>query len=677
LQGHAGLVARKHVPLNSLMAQSDQAQEKHSAPAGDVRQTIKTLRASTPIALADLMSIWRSHRAEQWSRSPEVYQLLGERILKQGEPLLAYDVINQGLATRPADVRLRQLQGLALARSGATDRAGRVLEQLRDENHANEETLGMLARTYKDRAAAAQDRHTAGKLLRLAAETYAQAHKLSGGYWTGINAATTALLIGKKDHAAKLAAAVRASCLAELKQVRGDKYWLFATLGEAALILRDLPQARDWYAQAGDLGRRRFGDLQSSRRNARLLLDYWKIESPEIERALQIPRIIVFAGHMIDQPARTAPRFPPRLEPAVAREIEKQIEAIGAGLGYASAACGSDILFLEAMLERGDEIVVVLPYEREEFIRDSVDLVPRSNWPERFDRVLEKASRVVMASPQRLEIGGVSYDYTNQLLLGLASIRAHQLNTELIPLAVWDRAPGDGAGGTADVIEQWSDAGLPVRIIDVLQLQRQSAAGGQTKTSRKRAKPKSRRTQGSDNFHSRVMSMLFADAVAFSKLTEQQVPLFVRHFLGGIGNLVAKTARTVIEKNTWGDGIYLVFSDVEAAGRLALDICDLVTTVKWDRHGLPKALNLRIGLHAGPVYEFTDPITNRISHSGTHVSRAARIEPITPAGQVYASEAFAALAAARRVRGFTCDYAGQTPMAKGYGTFPTYHVRRI
>ncbi len=52
-----------------------------------------------------------------------------------------------------ADVRLRQLQGLALARSGALERASEILEQLRAEKHADEETLGMLARTYKDRAA--------------------------------------------------------------------------------------------------------------------------------------------------------------------------------------------------------------------------------------------------------------------------------------------------------------------------------------------------------------------------------------------------------------------------------------------------------------------------------------------------------------------------------------------
>jgi class 3 adenylate cyclase len=104
-------------------------------------------------------------------------------------------------------------------------------------------------------------------------------------------------------------------------------------------------------------------------------------------------------------------------------------------------------------------------------------------------------------------------------------------------------------------------------------------------------------------------------------------------------------------------------------------LADLVTKTEWEKKGLRPELNLRIALHAGPVYEFDDPITKSITFSGTHVSRAARIEPITPPGQVYASEAFAALSAAKRTCDFTCDYVGQTPMAKGYGTLPTYHVR--
>ena len=80
------------------------------------------------------MSIWRAREPEEWSRSHEIYRALAERILGQGEPLLAYDVLTEGLTQWPDDVRLRQLQGLALARSGATERANAVLEKLRNDS---------------------------------------------------------------------------------------------------------------------------------------------------------------------------------------------------------------------------------------------------------------------------------------------------------------------------------------------------------------------------------------------------------------------------------------------------------------------------------------------------------------------------------------------------------------
>ena len=653
--------------------------QKKPRLGGDIEQTLKELRTSASLELADFMTIWRSRDPENWPLSPEIYQLLGERILEHGEPLLAYDIIGEGLKNCSTDVRLRQLQGLALARSGATARANLLLEQLRKEKHIDEETLGMLARTYKDRAARTANSREAHKYLRRAAEIYAQAHKLSGGYWTGINAATTALLIGNKKRAARLARAVRTSCLRELQHADGDKYWLLATLGEAALILRDWSQAKEWYVRAGQIGRRRFGDLQSSRRNARLLLDYWKADPSEIERCLHIPPVALFTGHMIDQPGRPRPRFPAELEPVVTQAIREKIKVSEVAIGYSSAACGSDILFLEIMLDSGGEIVVVLPYEREQFIRDSVDLIPGATWSARFKRVLERATRVVTASAHRLDIGGVSHDYANQVQLGLARIHASELETGLAPLAVWDGAPGDGPGGTANVVKRWREIGLPVEIINPVRLLKETGVDlrvAKTKTG-EHSKPKARRAKGASNrFGARIMSMLFADATSFSRLTEEQVPRFVEHFLGSIEQLIRKSRREIAMKNTWGDALCLLFSNVEAAGKFALDLCDLITGTRWEIRGLPKGLGLRIALHAGPVYEFNDPITGNRSCGGAHVNRAARIESITPPVQVYASEAFAALAAAQRVTSFELDYVGQIPTPKGYGTFRMYHVRR-
>jgi len=262
------------------------------------------IRSISSASLVELMSIWRARDAKQWSQSPDSYRLIAEKILQQGEPLLAFDVVTEGLSILPDDVRLRQLQGLALARSGATERANAILESLRRDGQTDEETLGMLGRTYKDLAAHAATKLEREKFLRRAAETYAQAYQSSGGYWTGINAATMNLLIGEKERACEIAKMVRAQCLKEVQDPGGDQYWELAALGEAALICRDLSQAEEWYARAAKEAAHRFGDIHSSRRNARLILQHWNEDSSKIDKYLHVPSVIVFAGHMIDRPDR-------------------------------------------------------------------------------------------------------------------------------------------------------------------------------------------------------------------------------------------------------------------------------------------------------------------------------------------------------------------------------------
>ncbi len=134
-----------------------------------------------------------------------------------------------------------------------------------------------------------------------------------------------------------------------------------------------------------------------------------------IEAALRLPRVAVFAGHMIDQPGRARPRFPQSNETMVAAALREKIRAFDLGLGFSSAACGADLLFLEAMLAAGKEVSIVLPYDKERFIRESVEVKGTKGWGPRFENVMQRASRVLIASPQKLELGGVSYEYANQL----------------------------------------------------------------------------------------------------------------------------------------------------------------------------------------------------------------------------------------------------------------------
>ena len=424
------------------------------------------------VNLPSAIALWLSHDPEEWAHTPEIHRRLGRRVLKLGEPLLAYDILTEGLKNEPADVEMRQQVALSLARSGATQRSNAILTQLRAEGHRDEETLAILARTHKDLWTHATEKSERARQLKLAHKFYHESYKLNRGYYSGINAATLALLLGKKEEARALAQKVREACLAELKTLPTNsdyRYWPLATLGEACLILRRFSEAEDWYAQAAKTGRGNYAELSSTRRNARLLLNHLQRDSTSIEQALKIPDIVVFAGHLIDQAERAVPRFPAQLEPAVRDAIQKQVKKIAPGFGYASGACGSDILFLEAMLERGGEANVVLPFAKEQFIQDSVAFAG-GDWLKRFESVLERATTVTTASSERIEEGSMSFEYANLLLYGLADIRARQLETNLVPLAVWDQKPGDGPGGTASAVAHWRNLGQDVQVIDLAKM---------------------------------------------------------------------------------------------------------------------------------------------------------------------------------------------------------------
>jgi class 3 adenylate cyclase/tetratricopeptide (TPR) repeat protein len=627
---------------------------------------------------ASLQRLWHAHDPNTWAGNANAYKALAERTLKLGEPLLAYDVIAEGIKNSPNDVRLRQLLALALARSGAAESARLVLAGLYQEGHRDEETLGLLARTHKDLARETIDPSEAVQHFIQAYKFYTQAYRASGGYWSGINAATLAVLVSDREQAVALAREVATQCRIELAQSdkpTGDRYWLLSTLGEAALLLSQWSEAEEWYGQAVELGRGSWGSLQSTRHNALFLLKQLRGDESLVDRVFRFPCVVVFTGHMIDRPDREIPRFPPQVEDAVKSAIRQRLEKLNAGFGYASAACGSDILFHEAVLERKGESHVVLPYEKQLFIEDSVDIVSNPDWVTRCNAVTAGAIDVQEASKRSQMCGRVSYEFANLMLHGLASVHAEQLETKLVPMAVWDGKPGDGPDGTAGTVQHWRRAGLAVEIIDLRKILQERCPEVASCTSAATATISPAARGSAPEFTSEIRALLFADAQGFSELADEQVPRFVQHFLGLAGRLASDSGHKPLMKNTWGDGLYFVFSSVRDAGLFALDLRDGVGLTDWATKGLPN-LNLRIGLHAGPVYSCTDPVTQRANYIGAHVSRAARIEPITPTGQVYSSQAFAALAAAEGVKEFRCDYVGQTSMAKKYGTFPTYVVRR-
>jgi class 3 adenylate cyclase len=178
------------------------------------------------------------------------------------------------------------------------------------------------------------------------------------------------------------------------------------------------------------------------------------------------------------------------------------------------------------------------------------------------------------------------------------------------------------------------------------------------------------RTDGGSPFR----AVLCADAKGYSRLDAPRLRVFVREFLGRVGAAVDRFRAQTVTVKTTGDGLFMVFKNLPDAIRFSLELRDTVRAVDWGALGLPEDLGLRISLDAGPVLEFDDPVSGCRDVAGSLVNRAARIEPITPVNHVYASRTVAALATALGLPGVRFEYAGETPLPKGFGSFQLYHL---
>jgi len=173
-----------------------------------------------------------------------------------------------------------------------------------------------------------------------------------------------------------------------------------------------------------------------------------------------------------------------------------------------------------------------------------------------------------------------------------------------------------------------------------------------------------------------LKTMLFADFAGYSRLHDAFVPLFQQRFLEIGASLIRETAIPVLEAKTWGDALYAVFESALEGAEFALRFLERMQDVDWTAAGLSESSHVRIALHSGAVFRAYDPVMHTDSHFGSAVVRAARIEPVTPPGMVYASEAFAATLAATRQRDYLLEYIGTLPLAKAYGESRLYRLDR-
>jgi adenylate cyclase len=593
-------------------------------------------------------------------------------LIRRGEYLAAYDAAEaacgpeaQAGTSTVGLAEIGYLRVLALARSGGSQRAMAEATRLAASLPAEllppalaEDIAALSARIAKDHAlqAAPQERPA---LAAAAAAAYEDVYRRLGRSYAGINAATLWQIAGRREHGCELAREVLELVTRETSALTGPAdpghYWAWATRAEALLVLGDNAGAVGALATAATGARDDLGARATTRRQLRYLCNATGVDPAPIVDVLTQPEVVHYCGHMT-APAGSPARFPHEQQGAVAEKIRGRLRARRVGFVHGSLACGADIMIAEAALELGAELHLVLPFDLDEFV--AVSVAPGGpGWTERFRRCLATASSVTIASDSAYNGDDVLFAYAGRIAMGQAMNRAASIDARTWQLAVFDGTGEPGPAGTAHDIYQWGRAGGSTETVQV-------------ESTRSEAVP-----AGPPSLKREIHSVLFGDFKGFSRLRDEHIKRFLATVMQPVAEVLDQYAEHVLIRNTWGDGLFLVMSDAVSGARCALAIQERLHSVDLVAAGLPADMGLRLGGHTAPLIPVYDPVVRAPMLMGRGLTRAARIEPRTPIGEVYVTAAFAALLRLETGCGVIPEYVGHLTTAKNFENTAMYLLR--
>ena len=180
--------------------------------------------------------------------------------------------------------------------------------------------------------------------------------------------------------------------------------------------------------------------------------------------------IIALAGRRIDAPDTTTPRFPLENAEAVRERIYAFLVDSKATTLVCSAACGADLLALDAAGELNIPRHIVLPFEQDRFRTASVTDRP-GEWGALFDRIIgevQVAGNLVVLSDEGAN--DEIFATTNEVILDEALTLARQAPHDkgeqsarsVLAVVVWDGQPRGEGDLTVDFADEARARGLPV-----------------------------------------------------------------------------------------------------------------------------------------------------------------------------------------------------------------------
>jgi class 3 adenylate cyclase len=579
---------------------------------------------------------------------------------KTGDHLKEHDLAQAGLCLSPHDEFFQYCAVLSLSRCNAKQRALDAFYAYKLHESHNEYVRALEPRMLKDLAFLEVDitqpkpfEGLGRERFYTAAVTYHKAYNHFGGHYSAINAATLYMLSGSASSAKALAEVA----IELAKQDSGPRFFPLATMSEAYLLLDKPIEAGAAIREAASFNQNNLLTRARMNRQLRLVCSYMGID-PQIVDPMLPETVLHYCGHIFDDHRP----LDGTAEAGLQQRIDQVLADNHCVIAYGSLAAGSDILFAESVLAQGGELNVWLPFAVEAFCDISVRPAGEQ-WVARFHRCLAQANLVSFATESDFLGEDGLFKYCSEIAMGMALMRAESLQAKVIQAAIWDRVVSDQQSSTYSNISKWQSLGHRSEVIDSpVQLPQAVVREFGQHHSTSRREPH---------------AILFSDVRGFGKLSDSGVVWFFNELHPVLAAVIDRYRDDIQFVDTWGDAIYLVARKASTVAHVAAELNDAMSTLDQSSLALDEPLMLRIGLHYGPVYKLYDYLAQTVTYASTDVTKTARIEPVTPPGEIFGTEPLVAMLELEGEHWARYRYAGTIPSAKGYGAFRMFHINPL
>jgi len=187
--------------------------------------------------------------------------------------------------------------------------------------------------------------------------------------------------------------------------------------------------------------------------------------------------VILFTGHMTDGAGRAEPRFPSRMvdeaRSLIRIYLNEEIRLQPPDIAVCSLAAGGDMIFADEVLKKGIPLVIVLPFEKERFLAESVtypkdlaDATATGGDPEtlqEFERIWALAAEVRYAEEHHA--GDNPFAKCNTAMVEYAMEQAGQDVNCITAFALLNPDEKPVNGGTAHFVEELKARDIPLQVI--------------------------------------------------------------------------------------------------------------------------------------------------------------------------------------------------------------------